>query len=354
MFKNKKGSLNKNTKCVKSKLSAIKVLVFFSIIIMLVFTAFRAYTLNAQLNETNKDCQTLKHNVERYNDMMLRTTLEDGNKLAYYRNRSNTDILEARLVEEHGLAKMYDVLGNHNYDPDVYDTIYDTVDKYFTANEPYHDNLLIVGTAEGILLTESSTQQSKFNKLKGTNELITWEQFYKGMVNPTVTKKAFEDLKAKKTNEPVIMRIDGKYIDNKTYTVDDLIKAYKEKGVNGLKGFGFLSLSTITENGDIFGNKDNTFMMSNPNVKKIYVYRYSDIHDFINEDLKQLTENNIYSTRDISRVDEMRKQDIAVSAILLLFNIAEIIILMVVYSSLDVECPEYDLRGSKRKKNKIE
>lgn len=343
MFKFHLGSLKQNSeKSVKSNIIKTKVLLLLSIIIMLLLTSSRAFSLYEHLKSVDVHYTGLKEHAESYNDQILSNALESGYKLAYYNNRISADNLEEALIREHGKEKLNDVLNNRVYDDEVYFTMYESMNRYFRSNGTRNGNLLVIGTEDGILLAESSSSRSKFNNLKGDKPIVPWNEFYDKMNNPKVTKEAFESLIKKKANGPVILRLDGEYKNNKSYTVDDILKIYKKEGVKGLNGFGFLTLAPITETGDILGNRDNTFMHANDNVKKIYVFRYNDINDYIGTELKLLTQTNINSTADIAAGEQIRHQNILTTTMLLIFNIGNIIILMVLYNYVNTITDELE------------
>lgn len=313
-----------------------RIIVFICILGLMILTGYRAFTLNQHLDATNSDSNILRKNIEEYSEAMIVNTVIANSKLAHFSNKASADKLEKELVKEHGIEKMFDVLVRHNYDPEVYDTIYESMNKYFKSPSLTYGNMIMMGTDEGLFFLESSSYRDKFNNVKNDKEMITWDEFYKAMPNSKVVKEVCEGMKNKHYDSvPVIMRLDGKYVDNRMYTPKDLADIYKKKGIKGLQGFGFFSLATITDTGDMFGNRDDNFMHANDNVHKIYVFRYTDINSFISEPIKELTENNIDATVDINRVEESRKEDIAITLILLGFNVVEIIALMVVFKSLD-------------------
>lgn len=315
-----------------------RIIVFICIIGMMLITGFRAYTLNENLDITNSDSNILRKNVDRYSENMIESIIISNSKLAHYANKSNADKLEKDLVKKHGAEKIFDVLVRHNYDPKVYDTLYESMNRYFKSPNLSYGNMVLLGTDEGVFFLESSNYREKFDTIKNNKEMVSWEEFYEAMPNSEVVREVCEGMKKKRFDSvPVIMRLDGEYKDNRMYTPQDLANIYKKEGVKGLRGFGFFSLATITDTGDMFGNKDNNFMLENEGVHKVYVFRYTDINQFVAEPLKELTESNINATVDIDRIETSRKEDISVTLILLGFNVIEIIGLMVVFKSLDYD-----------------
>ena len=136
------------------------------------------------------------------------------------------------------------------------------------------------------------------------------------------------------------MRIDGDYQNNRIYTVNDLVKAYEKDGVEGLEGYGFLTLATITEDGDIFGNPDDMFMQSVSSTKKLYVYKYTDINDYIHDHLKLLGETGAKINRKMMEVNSSDTKDLLASTANVILNGVVIIGLMFLYKSIDEEDEE--------------
>ena len=150
-----------------------------------------------------------------------------------------------------------------------------------------------------------------------------------------MTKKVFNDLKGSPNGETVIMRIDGKYDKDRIYNSKDLLKIFKEKGIDGLKGFGYVTLSTITEDGDILGHSDSIFMQQNLECKKIYVYHYMDIREYILNNTDKLVEQNVKDAYYIDTIDKEVINDFLFSISTIIFNIISIIGLMFIYKLLE-------------------
>ena len=131
------------------------------------------------------------------------------------------------------------------------------------------------------------------------------------------------------------MRIDGKYDKDRIYNSKDLLKIFKEKGIDGLKGFGYVTLSTITEDGDILGHSDSIFMQQNLECKKIYVYHYMDIREYILNNTDKLVEQNVKDAYYIDTIDKEVINDFLFSISTIIFNIISIIGLMFIYKLLE-------------------
>lgn len=348
MFKRNIHNKRKNRSRKNNGIHRARIIVFICIIGMMLLTGYRAFTLNENLDIANSDSNILRRNVDKYSENMIENIIISNSKLAHYANKANADKLEKELVKKHGAEKIFDVLVRHNYDPEVYDTLYESMNRYFKSPDLSYGNMIMLGTEEGVFFLESSAYREKFDTIKNNKEMVSWEEFYEGMPNSEVVREVCEGMKKKRFDSvPVIMRLDGEYKDNRMYTPQDLADIYKKEGVKGLRGFGFFSLATITDTGDMFGNKDNNFMLENEGVHKVYVFRYTDINQFVAEPLKELTESNVDATVDIDRIEMSRKEDISVTLVLLGFNVIQIIGLMVAFKSLDYDEEDDDDENDK-------
>ena len=200
--------------------------------------------------------------------------IHDGYDVASREDKISTMKLEKDLINNHTKTELNDMLNSTKFSNKIFDTMDNANKKYYKSSDAENTNFLIIGTEENILYAKANSYHDKFKHLLGTNSTITWDKFYNNLNNPKITKKVFNNLKSSPNGDAVIMRIDGKYDKDQIYNSKDLLKIFKEKGIDGLKGFGYVTLSTITEDGDILGHSDSIFMQQNLECKKIYVYHY--------------------------------------------------------------------------------
>lgn len=323
----------------KNNHETISVLVVMIIIILMISTAIRSITLYNRYKilcpDGNIESNIIDSLITDNNTEFFNIILHDAYDIASREDKIATDRLETDLLEKHSKKQLEDILNSKKFDNSVYDTIDSANNKYFKSSNSENVNFLIIGTEDKILYAKANAYHDKFKHLSGTESAISWNVFYNTLNNPIVTKEVFDTLKnSPKTNHTVIMRIDGKYNDNKLYNIDDILKIYKKEGMNGIKGFGFVTLSTITEDGDILGHSDSVFMKKDNTCKKLYVYHYMDIREYVLDNLNKLMEQNIINDKYINILDKEVINDFLFSLATILFNIISIIGLMFIYKSL--------------------
>lgn len=327
---------------------SVKLLVIIIMILLLVITAIRAYTVYERYYSTKENVTDLNNNICDIKNDMLRNVIENGNIEAMNLNKIATNNLQFDLLSNHNKKELNDLLYNNKSNADIQKTIVEASKKYYKSLNNNFDSVLVIGTEKNVLYTDSTTYKEKFKNIHGDKKNITWDYFFDKMENPKLTSETFNKLKFNNINhQPVIIRVDGNYMYNRLYTVDDLIEIYNKKGIDGLKGFGYLTLSTITEDGDIFGNPDTIFMQQNLDSKKIYVYKYSDIDEYISKNIETIIEYESTVSKDVIKIEESNRVDLLISTITIIGNIIVIIGLMFIFKALSEE--EDDLIENKNR-----
>lgn len=323
----------------KNNHKTISVMIVMIIIILLVSTTLRAVTLYNQYRlicpEGKIDHTLIDKIVSVNNKNLFNMIINEGYNNAVKRDKISTDKLQSDLLANHSKYELEEVLNSVKYHNYVYTTIDNANNNYFQSSFPGYVNFLVIGTEDKILYAKANDYYDKFKNMLGTESYISWKMFYDTLNNPTMTKTTFEDIKNSNITNTTIMRIDGKYKDNRLYTTKDLYDIYRKKGLNGLTGFGFVTLTTITEDGDILGNKDSNFMRRNENCKKMYVYHYMDIREYIINNVEKMMEQNLLNDKYTDTIDKQIINSILFSLSTILFNIISIIGLMFVYKSLE-------------------
>lgn len=323
----------------KNKHKAISVMIVMIIIILLVSTTLRAVTLYNQYRlicpEGKIDHTLIDKIVSVNNRNLFNMIINEGYNNAVKRDKISTDKLQSDLLTNHSKYELEEVLNSIKYHNYVYNTIDNANNNYFQSSYPGYVNFLVIGTEDKILYAKANDYHDKFKNMLGKESFISWKVFYNTLNNPAMTKTTFEDIKNTNITNTTIMRIDGKYKDNRLYTTNDLYDIYQKKGLNGLTGFGFVTLSTITEDGDILGNKDSNFMRKNENCKKMYVYHYMDIREYIIRNVEKMMEQNLLNDKYTDTIDKQIINSILFSLSTIIFNMISIIGLMFVYKSLE-------------------
>ncbi len=139
------------------------------------------------------------------------------------------------------------------------------------------EKLSMVALKNGIIAEFSNS--NKDHILKTGSNILPWEKYISSTVNPQLTenalKKVFNDRHAiafiQKSGKPVL----------KTSNINDLVDLYLKEGKEALGDYYFLTASMITEDGDIFGTYDQTFLSENKNYK-IIILNTTSIGEVLN------------------------------------------------------------------------
>lgn len=137
----------------------------------------------------------------------------------------------------------------------------------------------IVGIKEGVISIFSDNK----NQLKTDDKYIDWTTYASSSPNPTLAQNSLEDILSQENKLVYWQTSKIPYPEYKPIsepTLDNLEKLYKKYGVNILKNFSLLTASYITEEGDMFGTLDHTFMKENKNYKLLIV-QSTNLYDLI-------------------------------------------------------------------------
>lgn len=319
--------------------SSIRMLSLLLIIILLISTATRTISLYRIFNiicpKGNIEENILDILIKDNNKQMFNMIIQDGYDIASREDKISTMKLEKDLINNHTKTELSDMLNSKNFNNKIFDTMDNANKKYYKSSDTENTNFLIIGTEENILYAKANSYHDKFKNLLGKHSTITWDAFYNNLNNPKITKKVFNNLKVSPDGDTVIMRIDGKYDKNRIYNSKDLLKIFKKEGIEGLRGFGYVTLSTITEDGDILGHSDSIFMQRNLECKKIYVYHYMDVREYIINNVDKIVEQNVKDHYYIDTIDKEVINDFLFSISTIIFNIISIIGLMFIYKLLE-------------------
>lgn len=329
-----KSHIEKRKNKVYRQNAMVKEVLFFSMCVLLLFAGVRAYSLYNFYNHSTRQDKQLDQTIDEGVNVILKEFLLSSYRNAYFHNRTDAYNLQTNLIENHGVDKVYDNLVNGEYSAEVYETFMDTFADVYKADKDDRDSAVFVANDDGIIFSKSNNKQDKFTSLKKDKKTISWTEFFNSMENPEVTKKAFMDSYFKSyTTEPIVVRLDEEYENNKYYSIDDLCEIYSKEGLEGLDGFGFLVTSTITEKGDMYGNVDNTFMQNN-NVHKLFVYHYVDVTTFLKDHERALNELDTNAVSMLENMQLERKVSIMISVVSLLLILLVVICLMIIYREL--------------------
>lgn len=211
--------------------------------------------------------------------------------------------------EDTDLSNLKDEMGSGNYhnlsllvEPYI-------INKYLNGVKT-DGNTMFVATYKGMVCDFSYTNAGNMGS-HTTCSYRRWKDFVSDSYNKILTKNAIEQLKNKST-DLIVWQYPNPHIEDMemldNVNIDDLYNIYLEYGLAGLKSYELLVPAYITEDGDIFGQKDMVQGLRYNNCKIIVVQRIN-LYDQINELFRDFEDeepmNEIISKYSIIK-DEIR------------------------------------------------
>lgn len=287
----------------------------------------------------------LTENKNKNKEEFIKSILEQSNAISAYSTKSQAIELQTKLLEKHSKDEIYDSLINKEFNPEMFEVFREVFDlKDSKANV-----VVTIGTKDAVIFNNSNTNYNKF-KYIDTNgkKYATWDEFYKNMSNPKVTKEAFTDLVLKK-KEAVILRLDGKYPNNKYYTIDDVVKDYMENGMKNMSQYMILSKGLITEEGDLFGENDIKYVETNKKVNKMYIFQSISVDTFIRNYERVVYDIEYGYENTINEFSNRMTLEFTQTLVTIFIVIISIIILMIIYKNIleEDENIEKEIKKSK-------
>ena len=163
--------------------------------------------------------------------------------------------------------------------------------KYLNGVEK-DGNTMFVATYKGIICDFSYTNSGRLRAHNNNISYRKWKDFISDSFNKDLAMNAIKQIKNKST-DLIVFQYTNPCIDDMEIMdridVDDLYNIYTTYGLKGLKSFELLVPAYITEDGDIFGQKDIVQGVRYNNYKIIVIQRinlydqitalYSDFED---------------------------------------------------------------------------
>lgn len=272
------------------------------IIPIIVFSLVMAASFNIYVMKTKHD------DVGQYIDILetnyQESTWEEVKDIihtSYYSSKLNSEILALKL--ESSIRDKYSDLDElkvqfeeDNYDDEFHQLLRDILTRDDVRNDLKDETYLtLIGTESHIISTFANTKDRKVHGLN-SERIATWDEVYQILPNPEAAKSSIRKI-FEQSNDIVFIQDGTSYFDETEISSNDmetLKNIYVTEGFKGLSDFSLLAASYITEDGDIFGNYDSTFMKSNDNHKIIVIQVVELSHLFENHDklFKQLELNH--------------------------------------------------------------
>lgn len=307
-----------------------KYLLMIAVLLLFFAGGYRAFTLYKTYNSYEQEITTIEKNTDENIHNVLSVIIEETHDIAKYKTKMDSVVLHRLMTETMSMNEIYDNIVRMN----LGDSFINVLDQVFDLSNTEDKVIVTVGTKDYVFYCKSNIDTDKFDHLDTDSPYITWDQYYENMDKPEVMKMAYEDLVMKRTDY-VILRFDGKYPDNRYYTMEDVITDYHENGMNNMDEYYILTLGVITDTGDIFGESDDNYMQHNPNVNKIYIFKGVCLGEYI-KDYSPLLESLDESMS--AKIIQVRNTTEFSNALINIFLITvTIIILMIVIKNLDDE-----------------
>ena len=185
-------------------------------------------------------------------------------------------------------------------------------------------NGFIIANLHGVIYDSNYTRADN-------RESRTWESEVKNSYNKSLELEAIDKLINKSASlivtESVDLLKDENHIKLQTVTKDTLLDVYMKEGIGGLRNYQILCPAYITNNGDIFGQKDIVGGVRIDN-NKIIVIQEFNLYD-------QIEANKPY-LMDTTRIDELNESyswDIVLLYIIELCFVGFTVVLLIYFSN---------------------
>lgn len=300
--------------------------------ILLLFFAggYRAMNLYKTYHSYENEIKSIQQSTDEHVHSVLRAVIEEAYDTIKYRAKMDATTLHRMMIESMNMEEIYDNIVNMN----LGNKFIRILDEVFDLSE-YDDKAIItIGTKNYVFYCKSNIDSDIYDHIDTESKYISWDDYYKKMHNPEVTRLAYEDLAMRRVDY-VILRVDGYYPDGKYYTIEDVIADYHKNGMKNIDKYYILTLGVITDTGDIFGESDDNYLQHNPNVNKIYIYKAISLENYITKYKPLLDSLNDNMS---AKIIQVRNNTEFCNTLINIFLITvSIIILMIVIKSLDDE-----------------
>ena len=319
-------------KSIKEKNTLRKYLLMITCLILFIAGGYRAFNLYKTYKSYNQEVQTIQKNADEQMHNILRAILMEGYEVTEKNTKTDALTLHRIMIESMTMEEIYQNI----VDMDLGDKLTGILDDVFDLSNK-HDNIIItVGTKDYVIYSKSNVNLDSYKYIESDGKkYITWDEYYEQLGDSDrILKSAYEDVALNRVDYAII-RIDGYYPEGRYYTIEDVVQEYHNNGMKNLDKFMIVTLSVITDDGDIFGEKDNEYVSKNPNVNKIYVFKSVSIGTFLSsyEELIKSCDQTISA-----RIIQYRNSTEFSNGLINIFLItSSIITIMIVIKSLDDE-----------------
>lgn len=329
-------------KRIKEKNTLRKYILMITCLILFIAGGYRAFNLYKTYKSYNQEIQSIEKNADEQMHVILRAILMEGYDVTEKNTKADALTLHRIMIESMTMEEIY-----HNIvDMDLGDKLTGILDDVFDLSNKQDDIIVTVGTKDYVIYSKSNVNLDSYKYIESDGKkYITWDEYYEQLGDSDrILKSAYEDVALNRVDYAII-RIDGYYPEGRYYTIDDIIQEYHENGMKNLDKFMIVTLGVITDDGDIFGEKDNEYVSKNPNVNKIYVFKSVSIGTFLSnyESLIKASDQSV-----TEKIIQYRNSTEFSNGLINIFLItSSIITIMIVIKSLDDENIELSSKEEK-------
>ena len=302
------------------------------IVCLILFFAggFRAFNLYKNYKSYEQEIATIEKNSDETIHTILRAILIEGYEMSENNTKNDSITLHRLMIETMSMDEIYENIVNMN----LGEKFIGILDEVFDLSKKKDNIIVTVGTKDYVIYSKSNIELDKYKYIESDKEYVTWDEYYEQVDGSGVLKKAFEDIALNRVDY-VIIRTDGYYPNGTYYTIDDIVQEYHENGMKNMDKYMIITLGVITDNGDIFGERDSNYLSKNPNVNKIYIFKAVSIGTFLSnyEELLNQCDQSV-----TTKIIQYRNNTEFGNGLINIFLVTtSIIILMIVIISLDDE-----------------
>lgn len=319
-------------KSIKEKNTLRKYLLMVTCLILFIAGGYRAFNLYKTYKSYNQEIQTIQKNADAQMHEILRAILIESYDITEKNTKSDAITLHRIMIESMTMDEIYQNIVNM----DLGDKLTGILDDVFDLTNK-HDNIIItVGTKDYVIYSKSNVNLDSYKYIDSNGrKYITWDEYYEQLGDTDrILKSAYEDIALNRVDYAII-RVDGYYPEGRYYTIEDVIQEYHNNGMKNLDKFMIVTLGVITDDGDIFGEKDNEYISKNPNVNKIYVFKSVSIGTFLSNYEKLIKSCDQSVTEKI--IQYRNSTEFSNGLVNIFLITSSIITIMVVIKSLDDE-----------------
>lgn len=274
----------------------IKIVAISTLIVLLSIVIF-SYRQYEEYKTMNYNYNKIEKSMNKELDIYLTSLLFENKEKAelymnYIANNIHKQIKETYGNELVGLEK--DI--KH---PNEYSELTNILENSLNCiyiNEDTNSNKPFVMSMDNILWNRSIGYNNIKNK-----KVLSIDDFINGHYNKNLSKNAITDIKNMNLEKDNFMFWEVRNNDIKNHklisnvNIQEILKVYKNEGIQGLKSYDILVPIYITKDGDIFGTKDiNSLGFKVKNYKIIIVQRL-DVYSILKSDINNISyfENEI-------------------------------------------------------------